>query len=153
MRGCWILEILGTSETSGQTYILLQVARPNSKHCVVVRRGLRDGLDYVPVLDDLTVFKPKDVYHSFATLPRRTHPVAVHDDEISVGKNALQVHMGARIIIANPKDEFAHPIESVFDHWIVLAIILASVLCNCLSGIEFIESLFVKGERDLLVLF
>src|ERR1700691_5251842 len=98
MRGCWILEILGTSETSGQTYILLQVARPNSKHCVVVRRGFRDGLDYVPVLHDLAILDPEDVNDSFATLPRGTHPIAMHDDEVSVGKNALQVHMGARII-------------------------------------------------------
>jgi hypothetical protein len=144
---------LGTSETAGNTCILLQVERTDSKHRVVVGRGLWDRLDHVPMLDDLTAFETEDVNHSLAALAGHTNPIAVHDDEVSVGEDAFEVHVRTGVIIANPKNEFAHPVESVFNDRIMLAVIPASVLCYCPSGIELIESLLKKGECDLLVLF
>src|ERR1700691_972336 len=149
MGGCRIFEILGTPETVGNTCILLQVARsPNSEHRVVVGRGLWDRLDHVPMLNNPAALKPEDVNHSLAALTRDANPIAMHDDKVPVCENAFDVHTGTRIVVANPIDEFAQPVKSIFDHRIVLAVVLASVLCNCCSGVEFIKSLLVKGQCD-----
>jgi hypothetical protein len=60
-----------------------------SKHRIGVERAVWDGLNDIPVLDDLVVLKPEDVDDGVAVLSKEARPMAMKQDEIAVREHAF----------------------------------------------------------------
>src|ERR1700730_9004788 len=115
-------ETMAYRATLASPWSFVEVLR-SLEHRVGVGRRLRDGLDHVPVLEDLAAFKAEDFHHRLsAGIVRQTMPMAVKDDVVAVGKDVLDLAASIRMIRHDPGHELLHAFHAVFDQRIVLAI-------------------------------
>lgn len=77
----------------GSLHILIDFVglffRNGSKHAVFISGVLGNGLNNVPVLNDLTVLYAEDVNKGFAPVARITSGIVVHHHEIAFGDHTL----------------------------------------------------------------
>ena len=105
------------------------------------------------MLDDLALFEPHDVDHSFALFSWRADPFTVQDDKISVRKNSLDMQSSFWKVCANPIDEFGQPFPAVLDQRVVLPVTLAAIKGDGGRGIKVIDRLLEVSDCGILVLF
>src|SRR5215204_585007 len=76
-----------------------------SKHRVVVRRLVRNGLYDVPVLDNLAVLDSEDVHHGSTAILRGVFEIAVRYHQVVLGDHPFNVDVSLGELPAHPLDE------------------------------------------------
>jgi hypothetical protein len=107
-----LLFLLGHSTSSCGHFFRIESCS-NSKHSVAVQRDLGDGLDNIPVFDDLAVINSEDVDDGVTVFAEEASVVAVKKNEVSFGENALNFAVCVWVISGNPFDIVAEAVEAV----------------------------------------
>ena len=115
-----------------------------------MQRTLRNGLPNLPMFGQFAAFQPEDVDDGETFLSRLPLRMQMHDDEISVGKNAFHVspYKGKRL------PELPHigfeTIRTIGDIWIVLNILFSKV-DRSRFDVPLVYGLFDEVQDDFLV--
>src|SRR5215218_4727139 len=138
---------IATSKLSGTSPSRI-TSYQGSEHRVVVRRRLGDGLDHVPVLDDLApAVQAEDVGHRRAAVLRRGRDVAVGDDEVALADHALDVDVQLRELRREALDEVDEGLEAVGRLRVVLDVDGPAVLGDRLLWLLVVERGRVVGDH------
>ncbi len=87
----------------------------------------------------LAVLHSKNVHDSFSAVCGVAFLVAVHDDVVSFGDDAFEVHMEAGVGFEVGGGEGDDAVGSVAGVGVVLAVAEADVLCRGLGGFFLVE--------------
>ncbi len=90
-------------------------------------------MNYVPVLYNLAILHVEKIDHGITQLTQATHPVAMKDHHVSIGKRSLDLHVRAGVGAAKPGDKLGDTLPAVLDYWSMLCIGFAAVLCEMRS--------------------
>jgi hypothetical protein len=123
-----------------------------SEHGVIVRRGLRYGLQDVPVLDNLAVLQAEEVRRRGAAVFGRGLQQAVRHNHVALGDSALDVEAHLRELLREAQDELDERLEAVGRLGVVLYVMRSAILLRRLGGLPIVERHVVVGEHRLLVL-
>jgi hypothetical protein len=117
-----------------------------------VRRGLRDGLQHVPVLDDLArVVEAKDV-DACPVAVAGPLLVAMEDDVAPLGDGPLELHLLAGVPAGHLAEVGDEGLLAVGDRGVVLDVQVAHVHLDGLGGLALVEHEVVERHRVPLVL-
>src|SRR5580692_10475202 len=87
-----------------------------------MRHAVRDGLNDIPVLDDLAVFEAEDVDAGFTVLRRAIEAAHMDRNHVALDEDPTDLHPEVRITVLEAGKELAQALGPIAGSWIVLDI-------------------------------
>ena len=122
-----------------------------SEHRVRIEGLFRDGLDDVPVFGNLAVLDAEDIHDGGAEVGFVPAPVRMNRDEIAVGQDPSDLHVGVGMSLEKALEEGYENLCAVRRTRVVLDVLGGNKLCRRIGWLVAVKGKVVELRHEQLV--